>query len=59
MDHKEWEGKANLAPLREFLRRVFNNMGRIRAGRNEFGKLRIRFGFRPLAAAKSSGGFSE
>jgi hypothetical protein len=36
MDHKEREGKANLAPVREFLRRVFSNMGRIREGRNEF-----------------------
>jgi hypothetical protein len=29
-------GKANLAPVREFLRRVFSNMGRIREDRNEF-----------------------
>ena len=36
MDHKERKGKANLAPVREFLRRVFSNMGRIREGRNEF-----------------------
>jgi hypothetical protein len=36
MDHKEREGKANLTPVREFLRRVFSNMGRIREGWNEF-----------------------
>jgi hypothetical protein len=26
MDHKEREGKANLAPVTEFIRRVFSNM---------------------------------
>jgi hypothetical protein len=36
MDHKEREGKANLAPVSQFIRRVFSNMGRIREGRNEF-----------------------
>jgi len=42
MDHKEREGKANLAPVREFIRRVFNNMqGLRRTETRPRGKLRI------------------
>jgi hypothetical protein len=40
MDHKERESKANLAPAREFIRRVFSNMeGLRRAGTRPRDKL--------------------
>jgi hypothetical protein len=43
MDHKERESKANLAPVREFIRRVFRDMQQIPQGRNPGrGKLPIR-----------------
>jgi hypothetical protein len=32
MDHKEREGKANVAPVRGFIRRVFSNMQGLRGG---------------------------
>jgi hypothetical protein len=32
MDHKERESKANLAPVREFISRVFSNMQEDLAG---------------------------
>lgn len=42
MDHKEREGKANVAPARGYIRRVFSNMqGLRRAETRPRGKLRI------------------
>jgi hypothetical protein len=42
MDHKEREGKANLAPVREFIPRFFSNMQGLRWNETEpRGKLRI------------------